>query len=119
MKKRFFVLSGGGCRGFAHLDAEKALEENGISPSVISGTSSCAIAGAFLANGFSPDEIKEIFLEKLKLNVLALNGFKLDLISMKNIRLVLQKKLRYKEFEDLPMPFYVTATMLCHISVPA
>ena len=110
MKKKFFVLSGGGCRGFAHLGAVKALQEYGTYASEISGTSSGAIAGAFLANGFSPDEIKDIFIEKLNLNMLSRNGFKLGLISMKNIRIFLQKNLRYKKFEDLPIPFYATAT---------
>ncbi len=110
MKKKLFVLSGGGCRGFAHLGAVKALQEHGIYPSEISGTSSGAIAGAFLANGFSPDEIKDIFIEKLKLNMLSLKGFKMGLISMKNIRIFLQENLRYKKFEDLPIPFYATAT---------
>ena len=110
MKKKYFVLSGGGCRGFAHLGVVKALQESGISPSEISGTSSGAIAGAFLSNGFSPDEIKDIFIGKLKLNMLSRNEFKLGLISMKNIRIFLQKNLRYKKFEDLPIPFYATAT---------
>jgi len=110
MQQKFFVLSGGGCRGFAHLGAVKALQEHGTYASEISGTSSGAIAWAFLANGFSPDEIKDIFLKKLKLNILSRNEFKLGLISMKNIRMFLQKNLRYKKFEDLPIPFYATAT---------
>jgi len=110
MKKKFLVLSGGGCRGFAHLGAVKALQEYGIYASEISGTSSGAMAGAFLANGFSPDEIRDIFIEKLNLNMLSRSGFKLGLISMKNIRIFLQKNLRYKKFEDLPIPFYATAT---------
>ena len=110
LKKKFFVLSGGGCRGFAHLGVVKALQESGIYPSEISGTSSGAIAGAFLANGFSPDEIKDIFIGKLKLNMLSRNGFKLGLISMKKIRIFLQNNLRYKKFEELPIPFYATAT---------
>ncbi len=110
MEKKFFVLSGGGCRGFAHLGAVKALQESGICPAEISGTSSGAIAGAFLACGFSPDEIKDIFIENLKLSMLSLNGFKMGLMSMKKIRIFLQKNLRYKQFEDLPIPFYATAT---------
>ncbi|MFZ4523128.1 MAG: patatin-like phospholipase family protein [Bacteroidales bacterium] len=110
MGKKLFVLSGGGCRGFAHLGAVKALQEFGIYPAEISGTSSGAIAGAFLANGFSPDEVRDLFLEKLKLNMLSLNKFKMGLISMKNIRIFLQKNLRYTKFEDLPIPFYATAT---------
>ena len=110
MKKKYFVLSGGGCRGFAHLGAVKALQESGIYPAEISGTSSGAIAGAFLANGFSPDEIKDIFIKKLNLSILARSQFKIGLISMKNIRILLQNNLRYKKFEDLPIPFYATAT---------
>lgn len=110
MKKKYFVLSGGGCRGFAHLGVVKALQESNIYPSEISGASSGAIAGAFLANGFSPDEIKDIFIEKLKLNILSRNEFRLGLISMKKIRIFLQNNLRYKKFEDLPIPFYATAT---------
>ena len=110
MVKKLFVLSGGGCRGFAHLGAVKALQEHDIVPSMISGTSSGAIAGVFLASGFSPDEVREIFNDKLKLSMLSWNGFKLGLVSMKNIRLFLEKNMRYKTFEQLPMPFYVTAT---------
>eukprot|EP01036_Dinobryon_divergens_P011816 gene11816-15911_t len=33
------ALSGGGSRGFAHLGALKALEELGIKPTMIAGTS--------------------------------------------------------------------------------
>lgn len=33
------VLSGGGARGFAHLGVYKAMQELGIKPDIISGTS--------------------------------------------------------------------------------
>ena len=81
-----FVLSGGGVRGFAHLGVIKALQEVGISPSEISGTSAGAIIGAFLADGFTPDEIKELFLTKLNLNVFSINTFRFGLISMHKTR---------------------------------
>jgi NTE family protein len=110
MVKKFFVLSGGGCRGFAHLGAVKALQEHGFYPSEISGTSAGAIAGAFLASGFTPEEIKDLFIEHLKLNMISWNGFNMGLISMKKVRLLLEKYLRVANFEDLPMPFYATAT---------
>jgi NTE family protein len=54
------VLSGGGARGIAHLGILKALEEFGIKPSIISGTSAGAIAGAFYAGGYSLQETKKI-----------------------------------------------------------
>lgn len=110
MQKKPFVLSGGGCRGFAHLGAVKAFEEQDIYPSEISGTSAGAIAGAFLASGFTPDEIKDLFVGKLKLNMLAWNGFKMGMVSMKKIAAFLRKNMRYKNMEDLPIPFYATAT---------
>ncbi len=51
------VLSGGGVRGAAHLGLIKALEEQGISPSYISGSSMGAIVGAFYAAGYTYEEI--------------------------------------------------------------
>jgi NTE family protein len=108
--KKCFVLSGGGCRGFAHLGAVKALQEHDIYPSEIAGTSAGALAGAFLANSFTPDEIKEMFVGKLKPNILAWNGFKMGMVSMHKIKDFIQKNLRYTKFEDLPIPFYATAT---------
>lgn len=110
MLKKSFVLSGGGCRGFAHLGVMKALQEHDIYPSEIAGTSAGAIAGAFLANGFTPDEINDMFTGKLKLNMLAWNGFKMGMVSMNKIRDFIQKNLRYTRFEDLPIPFFATAT---------
>jgi NTE family protein len=55
------VLSGGGARGFAHIGVIKALEENGIHISHISGTSSGAMIGALYAGGFSWQEIFSFF----------------------------------------------------------
>ncbi|HWY35938.1 MAG TPA: patatin-like phospholipase family protein, partial [Nitrosopumilaceae archaeon] len=59
--KTAYVLSGGGARGLAHIGVTKALMEAGIFPDLISGTSAGAIIGAFLADGFVPDEIQEMF----------------------------------------------------------
>jgi NTE family protein len=110
MRKKYFVLSGGGCRGFAHLGVVKALQEKGIFPLEIAGTSAGAIAGAFLANGFTPDEIKEMVTDKSRMDLFSWNRFKPGLMSMKNIQEFLLKNLRHTQFEDLLLPFYVTAT---------
>jgi NTE family protein len=55
------VLSGGGVRGMAHIGAIKALEEQGISADVVSGSSAGSVVGALYCNGFSPDEMKDFF----------------------------------------------------------
>ena len=51
------VLSGGGARGFAHLGVIQALNEAGIFPDVISGTSAGALIGVLYADGYTPGEI--------------------------------------------------------------
>ncbi len=55
------VLSGGGARGAAHIGVIKALEEYGISPTHIAGTSAGAIVGALYAAGVSWSEILNFF----------------------------------------------------------
>jgi len=53
------VLGGGGAAGVAHVGVVQALEELGIRPDVITGTSMGAIVGALYAAGFTPDELQE------------------------------------------------------------
>lgn len=55
------VLSGGGARGAAHIGALKALEEYGILPTHIAGTSVGAIVGALYAAGISWEETLHFF----------------------------------------------------------
>ncbi len=49
-----FALGGGGLRGYAHLGVLHALEEAGIRPDIVVGTSVGAIVGAAYAAGASP-----------------------------------------------------------------
>ena len=104
------VFSGGGARGYAHLGVMKALNEAGIFPAAISGTSSGAIMAVFLANGFEPDEIVEIFSGKLKMSMLGWNSFRSGVMSMHKIKEFLNANLRVKTFEDLSFPVYISAT---------
>lgn len=55
-----FVLSGGGARGLAHIGVLKALEENGIFPDYVIGTSMGAYIGGLYSVGYSPLEIENI-----------------------------------------------------------
>jgi NTE family protein len=57
------VLSGGGVRGAAHAGILKALEEHGIHPTRLSGSSAGAMAGALYAAGFTPEDIHRFFRE--------------------------------------------------------
>lgn len=53
------ALGGGGVRGLAHICVLEALDELGLRPSIIAGTSMGAIVGALYASGMSGREIKE------------------------------------------------------------
>ena len=54
------VLSGGGANGFAHIGVLKVLEEHGIKPDYITGTSMGSIVGALYALGYSSNQLEEI-----------------------------------------------------------
>ncbi len=54
------VLSGGGAKGLAHIGVLKVLEQAGIKPDYITGTSMGSIIGGLYALGYSADEISEI-----------------------------------------------------------
>ena len=55
------ALSGGGIRGIAHAGVLQALEENGIKPDIIGGTSCGSIVAAMYALGYSPFHIFILF----------------------------------------------------------
>jgi NTE family protein len=54
------ALSGGGSRGMAHIGTLLALEEAGLAPHFIAGTSSGAIIGGLYAAGYTPAELAEM-----------------------------------------------------------
>lgn len=62
-KKIGIALSGGGVRGISHLGVLKALNQRGIFPNRISGSSAGAIAGALYASGLEPDDILKIIIK--------------------------------------------------------
>ena len=53
-------LSGGGALGFAHIGVIQSLEENGIYPTHIVGSSMGAIIGALYAAGYSPLDMMQM-----------------------------------------------------------
>jgi NTE family protein len=54
------VLSGGGAKGIAHIGFLRVMEEAGIHPDYIAGTSMGSIVGALYAIGFSVDSIQSM-----------------------------------------------------------
>lgn len=52
------VLAGGGLRGFAHIGVLRALEERGIRPDIVVGTSAGALVGAAYASGSTIEHLE-------------------------------------------------------------
>ncbi len=109
------VLSGGGALGFAHIGAIQALEEHGVKPDFISGSSMGAIIGAIYCAGYSPAKIMRIIqAEKLyKLDKLMspnLNFKQKGLSSHATLRATLKELIPHDCFDSLEIPFAVCVT---------
>ncbi len=106
------VLSGGGTRGIAHLGLLKVLEEIGVKPSIISGCSSGAIAGALYASGYSPDEILGIVKQIKPRKIIRPALKKTGLLKMDVTETLYHQYITKDSFEELSIPLYVAATNL-------
>jgi len=104
------VLSGGGARGLAHLGVLEALDEMGIKPAVISGTSSGALIGALYASGNSPRKILAMIKEHASGSVFGMFLSSEGLFSSTGLRHILKSAIPEDSFEKLLTPLYVTAT---------
>lgn len=104
------ALSGGGARGFAHLGALKALEEHGIVPDVVSGTSAGAIAGAFYCAGIKPDDAMTLFESHAAKDFLHLTMPTKGFLKYDGFARFLREALPVKNIEDLQIPLYITAS---------
>jgi NTE family protein len=106
------VLSGGGARGFAHLGVIQALNEAGIFPDVISGTSAGALIGVLYADGYNPGEILNLMNAGSRLDFMRPALPREGLLQINGIIKILKTSLRSKTFQELKIPMYVSATDL-------
>jgi NTE family protein len=106
------VLSGGGTRGFAHLGVIQALNEAGIFPDVISGTSAGALVGVLYADGYSPREILTMMNWASRFDFMRPAMPREGLLQINGIIKILKTSLRSKKFSELKIPLFVSATDL-------
>ena len=108
--KTGLVLSGGGARGFAHLGLIQALNDAGIFPDIISGTSAGAIVGVLYADGYTPGEILKLMNTGSRLDFMRPAMPREGLLQISGIAKILKTSLRAKTFGDLKIPLFVAAT---------
>ena len=106
------ALSGGGAKGFAHLGVFKLLEEIGLKPEIISGTSAGSLMGVLFADGYSAEEIKNMFIGREFSEFAQLQIPKSGLFNYDRFQDFLRRHLRTKRIEDLPIPTVIVATDL-------
>jgi NTE family protein len=108
------ALGGGGARGFCQIAYLKAMDEMGLRPSVISGTSIGAVIGAFYASGYTGCEMEELlkrigFREIQKIIDPGL-FHPTALLKGRGIEEFMREHLRVRTFEKLAIPLKVVAT---------
>lgn len=112
-------LSGGAALGYAHLGFLQAMDEAGIRPDCICGTSMGAIMGMFYAAGYKPQEIKEIAKKEHMDRIYGLSRFSLKhkggLLNTRHIEKILRKYIPHNNFDSLPIRFYCCTSDMNHL----
>ena len=104
------ALGGGGARGFVHLGVLQALQELGMRPDIISGTSAGAIVGAMIASGHSPLQCLDFFKRKKIRDFILPAMSKKGFFTMNNLENELHEFIGVETFEELKIPLIVTAS---------
>ncbi|MBK7229170.1 MAG: patatin-like phospholipase family protein [Ignavibacteriales bacterium] len=118
----------GGARGIAHLLMIEALDELGVKPTIISGSSIGAVVGAFYAAGFSAKEMREILNQLINPKSDSVFDFllKSDIVKMftmfdpqfirsgfikgEKFQNYMKSHLQVSRFEELKIPLKIVAT---------
>ena len=107
------ALGGGGARGLCHIAFIKALDEMGLCPSIIAGTSIGAIIGGFYAAGMNGRKmerlLKSIGLREIR-KLVDFNIHGTAMLKGRGVEKFLDKHLPVHTFEELDIPLKVTTT---------
>lgn len=104
------ALSGGGVRGVVHLGVLHALNEFGIYPARMSGSSAGAIVAVMYAKGFKPQEILDIIIQTNYFRFLRPAVSWTGLLKMDLVERLYQEYLGVDDFASLQLPVTIAAT---------
>lgn len=113
-KRLGLALGSGSARGLAHVGVLKALEQTGLRPDVVTGTSMGAVVGAMYAAGKTPEELEAIATSYDIKSLLALADVALQrgaVMAGEKVEAFLAEHLP-ERFEDLTLPFGCASTDL-------
>ncbi len=111
------VLSGGAARGYAHVGIIKVLEENGLRPDLVVGSSSGSVVGALYASGNTAAEVEQIVdrIHTSLFNDVVFPGLgwlpgELGLIRGAKFQRFINDNVRQSAIQDFPIRFAAVAT---------
>lgn len=108
------ALGGGAARGFAHVGVIQVLEESGIQPQLVAGTSAGSLVAAIYASGKKGEELQRVALtmEEAAIADWTLPIFNRGMLRGEALARYVNGQVRGKLIEDMPMPLGIYATDL-------
>lgn len=108
------VLGGGAARGFAHIGVIQALEEAGIHPDLVVGTSAGSVVAALYASGKSGQELQAVAetMDEASFSDWRLPFFKPGVLKGEALARFVSAQVGARQIQELPMALGVVATDL-------
>ena len=108
------ALGGGAARGFAHVGVIQVLEENGIKPNLVTGTSAGSLVAAIYASGKNGAQLQRVAetMEEAAIADWTLPIFSRGMLRGDALARYVNAQVSSKLIEDLPMPLGIVATDL-------
>lgn len=107
-----FALGGGAAKGFAHVGVIRVLEQNGIVPDIITGTSAGSIVGAIYASGVDGEALR---YRALRINESDLRDFTFSstgFLKGEKLAAMVNQQVDGKRIEQMPRRFGAVVTDL-------
>lgn len=108
------ALGGGAARGFAHVGVVQVLEEAGIKPDVVTGTSAGSLVAALYASGRNGAQLQRVAetMDEAAFTDWTLPLFNRGMLRGSALARYVHQQVGGRKIEDLPLPLGILATDL-------
>lgn len=108
------ALGGGAARGFAHVGVIQVLEEAGLRPSLVTGTSAGSLVAAMYASGKSGAQLQQVAetMEEAAIADWTLPIFNRGMLRGEALARYVNRQVSGRLIENMPMPLGIVATDL-------
>ncbi|NVO05285.1 MAG: patatin-like phospholipase family protein, partial [Rhodoferax sp.] len=108
------ALGGGAARGFAHVGVIQVLEEAGIRPTLVAGTSAGSLVAAIYASGKTGAQLQQVAetMEEAAIADWSLQIFSRGALRGEALARYVNGQVNYRLIENMPLPLGIVATDL-------